>query len=133
LVSGHAWATTADLDRIKRVALDYIPAVRRTVLRTVARMAIADETLTTAKVAQGVQYSTATIRRALEDLQALSVMVTKGRQGVADRWAVRDEWHMALDTLRAVESALHTRHEENLSPTVGGGTTHILGRREALL
>jgi hypothetical protein len=61
LVSGHARATTADVDRTKRVAFDGIPAVRRTVLRAVARMVTVDETLTTTKVAQGMQYSTATV------------------------------------------------------------------------
>jgi DeoR-like helix-turn-helix domain len=116
LVLGHPEATTADLDRIKRVALDCIPAVRRTVLRAVAGMATVDETLTTSKVAEGVQYSTATVRRALEDLQALGVLaVTKGGKGVADQWAVRDEWHAALDTVRAVERALHTRREETFA------------------
>jgi DeoR-like helix-turn-helix domain len=124
LVMGHQEATTTDLDRIKRVALDCIPAVRRTILRAVARMATVDETLTTTKVAQGVQYSTATVRRALEDLQALGVLsVTKGGQGVPDRWAVRDEWHTALDTFKEVESALQTRREETFTET-SEGTPH---------
>src|SRR5262249_18590247 len=36
---------------------------------------------------------TQTIRRALEDLQALEVVdCQKGGQGVADRWTLRDEW-----------------------------------------
>ena len=125
LVMGHKEATTTHLDRIKRVALGCISAVRRTVLRAVARMATVDETLTTTKVAQGVQYSTATVRRALEDLQALGVLsVTKGGQGVPNRWAVRDEWHTALDTLKEVESALQTRREETFSET-SEGTSHI--------
>ena len=102
-----------------------ILAVRRTVLRAVARMVTVDKTLTLSKVAEGVQYSTATVRRALEDLQALGVLtVTKGGQGVADRWAVRDEWHTALDTLKAVESALHRRREETFPEMSGGNHKH---------
>ena len=115
LVLGHARAITADVDRTKRVTFDCTPAVRRTALRAVAGMATVDATLTTPKVAEGVRYSTTTVRQALEDLQALGVLsVTKGGQGVPDRWAVRDEWHTALDTLKRLESALQTRREETL-------------------
>jgi hypothetical protein len=93
LVFGHIYATAEDLDRIQRVALDCIPAVRRAVLRAVVKAATVDEDFTTTQVAEGVQYSTATARRALEDLQALGILtVTKEGQGKADRWAIRDEW-----------------------------------------
>jgi predicted ArsR family transcriptional regulator len=97
------------------VTFDCTPAVRRTALRAVAGMATVDATLTTPKVAEGVRYSTTTVRQALEDLQALGVLsVTKGGQGVPDRWAVRDEWHTALDTLKRLENAPQTRREETL-------------------
>jgi hypothetical protein len=59
-----------------------------------------------------VQYSTAAVRRALEDLQALGILhVIKGGQGVADKWQPREEWHEALDTLQKVESAVETRRK----------------------
>jgi hypothetical protein len=62
-------ATQADYDRIARIALDCIPAARRTVLRVVATLTtVAAETLSTTTVAQTAQYSTAAVRRALEDL-----------------------------------------------------------------
>ena len=37
-----------------------------------------------------------------------------------DRWAVRDEWHTALDTLKKVESALQTRRETTFPETSEG-------------
>jgi len=119
-VLGHQEVTDEDMDRIMRVGLDCIPAVRRIVLRAVAQMSTVDEAMTTTKVAQGVQYSTATARRALEDLQALGILaVTKGGPGVADRWQIRDEWQPVLETLKKVETALVARAQETFSETSG--------------
>jgi hypothetical protein len=45
-----------------------------------------------------VQYSTSTVRRTLEDLQALELVVReKGTK--ADRWAVRENWRVPLAAL----------------------------------
>jgi hypothetical protein len=132
LVCGHEEATEEDYDRIARVALDCIPAVRRTVLRTIATLpTMAAEALTTTQVAQTVQYSTAAVRRALEDLQALGILhVTKGGQGVADKWQPREEWHAALDTLQKVESAVETRRKATFSEKSEGGRTHTNGDQD---
>jgi hypothetical protein len=126
LVCGHEEATQEDYDRIARVALDCIPAARRTVLRTVATLsAMEAEALTTTKVAQTAQYSTAAVRRALEDLQALSILhVTKGGQGVADKWQPREEWTAALHTLKKVESAVATRRKTTFSEKSEEGYSH---------
>jgi DeoR-like helix-turn-helix domain len=126
LVCGHEEATQEDYDRIARVALDCIPAARRTVLRTIATLtAMEAGALTTTQVAQTVQYSTAAVRRALEDLQALGILhVTKGGQGVADQWRPRQEWHEALDTLKKVESAVETRRKATFSEKLEEGRTH---------
>jgi Tfp pilus assembly protein PilN len=126
LVCGHEEATQEDYDRIARAALDCIPAARRTVLRTVATWsAMEAEALTTTKVAQTAQYSTAAVRRALEDLQALAILhVTKGGQGVADKWQTRAEWQQALDTLQKVESAVETRRKTTFSEKSEEGRTH---------
>lgn len=126
LVCGHKEATQEDYDRIARVALDCIPAARRTVLRMIASLtAMAAETLTTTQVAQTVQYSTAAVRRALEDLQALGILrVTKGGQGVADKWQPRQEWHAALDTLKKLENAVETRRKTTFSEKLQEGCTH---------
>jgi hypothetical protein len=126
LVCGHQEATQEDYDRIARVALDCIPAARRTVLRTIATLrAMEAGALTTAKVAQTAQYSTAAVRRALEDLQALGILhVTKGGQSVADKWQPRQEWHAALDTLKKVESAVETRRKTTFSEKSEEGRTH---------
>jgi hypothetical protein len=127
LVCGHEEATQEDYDRIARVALDCIPAARRTVLRVVATLTtVAEDALTTTKVAQTAQYSTAAVRRALEDLQALGILhVTKGGQGVADKWQPREEWHAALDTLTKVESAVKTRCKTTFSEKSEEGRTHM--------
>jgi hypothetical protein len=126
LVCGHEEATQEDYDRIARVALDCIPAARRTILRTIATLTtIEAKALTTTQVAQTAQYSTAAVRRALEDLQALEILhVTKGGQGVADTWKPRQEWHAALDTLKKVESAVETRRETTFSEKSEEGRTH---------
>ncbi len=124
LALGHHEAIDEDLDRISRVAFDCIPAVRRVVLRAIATRKDIDESLTTTNVAQGVQYSTATVRRALEDLQALGILtVTKRGQGVPDRWHIKEEWHEALDTLRTVESALAARTQATF-PERSEGASH---------
>jgi hypothetical protein len=126
LVCGHQEATQEDYDRISRVALDCIPAARRTVLRVVATLTTVEaEALTTTKVAQTAQYSTAAVRRALEDLQALGILqVTKGGQGVADKWQPREEWREALDTLKKVESDVETRRKTTFSEKSEEGRTH---------
>ena len=124
LVCDHTDATDEDMSRVERVALDCIPAVRRTVLRAVAEVSSVEGTLTTTQVAQGVQYSTTTVRRALEDLQALGVLsVTKGGQGMPDRWHPREEWREALDTLKKVESALESRRSATF-PEKSGAPSH---------
>jgi hypothetical protein len=74
LVMGHAEANQEDLDRVQRVALDCIPSVRRVVLRQVADLSPHGEQFTITKVADKAQYSSTTVRRALEDLQALGVL-----------------------------------------------------------
>jgi hypothetical protein len=118
LVLGHEEATDEDMDRVARVALDCIPAVRRTVLRAVATMTEVDESLKTTDAIQAVQYSGATVRRALEDLQALGVLeVIKGREGRADRWRPLPAWHAALETLKTVEKALAVRADKTFSET----------------
>ena len=111
LVCGHQEVTQDDYERIARVALDCIPAARRIVLRAVALLTeVEADALTTTKVAQTTQYSTAAVRRALEDLQALGILhVTKGGQGIADKWHPQEEWQVALDTLKKVERALKSR------------------------
>jgi hypothetical protein len=107
LVLGHEEATGEDMDRVARVALDSIPAVRRVVLRAVATMPMVDDTLKTTAISQAVQYASATVRRALEDLQALGILeVVKGGPGKSDAWRPYVEWKPALDTLKTVD--LHT-------------------------
>jgi hypothetical protein len=81
-----------DLALLQRVALDCIPAQRRLVLNALVQ-GETDSELSTSEVAGKGRYSTPTIRRALEDCQALGlVSVTKQGQGHPDSWRLLDEW-----------------------------------------
>jgi hypothetical protein len=117
LVMGHQEAMDEDADRVARVALDCIPAVRRLVLRKIAE-ADQDAYLKTTTIAQQAQFSTVTVRRALEDLQALGVLeVLKGGEGKADSWRALKDWRLALDTLKMVESLTAARAQTTFSET----------------
>ena len=95
-----------DLAIIQRVALDCIPAQRRLVLTALVQDEV-DSELSTSQVAGKGRYSTPTIRRALEDCQALGlVSVTKGSQGQADRWRLLDRWEETFSEM--LEGVRHT-------------------------
>jgi hypothetical protein len=128
VVLGHDEATGEDMDRVARVALDSIPAVRRVVLRAVATMPTVDDTLKTTAISQAVQYASATVRRALEDLQALGILeVVKGGPGKSDAWRPYAEWTPSLDTLKTVESRTAARAEATFSAkSPPPSHTHIL-------
>jgi hypothetical protein len=95
LVRGGTEVTDEDRQRIARVAWDCLPALRAVVLRAL----VTPQTLVdTSAIAVGVQYSTSTVRRTLEDVQALELVVReKGTK--ADRWGVRDDWRVPLAAL----------------------------------
>ncbi len=90
LVDRRAAVSEGDLARVARVALDCIPAVRRLILEV---LMVADGDLATSALGRQLQYSTSTVRRALEDLQALDMVTCeKGGQGTADKWRLNEEW-----------------------------------------
>ena len=93
LHQGTATFESDDLRRVVRVGVDCIPAVRRLVIGALVRAPIDDEVSTSA-LAAVVSYSTATVRRALEDLQALGLVAREGGgQGRSALWRLRPEWH----------------------------------------
>jgi len=94
LVDRRATVSEGDLARVARVALDCIPAVRRLILEV---LAVADAELETSALGRQLQYSTSTVRRALEDLQALT-MVTCEKGSPAHKWRLNEEW---CDLVRA--------------------------------
>ena len=107
LVHGRDGVQEDDLRRVVRVGLDCIPAVRLLALEALVR---GDEDLTTTALARQAQYSTTTIRRALEDLQSLELVICeKHGQGSADHWRLRDQWRGVLTTLLSSRAAL-SRH-----------------------
>jgi DNA-binding IscR family transcriptional regulator len=97
LVAGGTELTTADQRRLARVAWDGIPVLRRHVLHVLAQ---ANSPLTTRAIATTVQFPTTTVRRTLEDLQALKLIrCAKGGLGIADGWQLRPQWRTPLGDL----------------------------------
>jgi hypothetical protein len=88
LVEQRPAVNSADLRRVARVATDSIPAVRRMVLESLATRDVED--LTTTALAKQVRYNTTTLRRALEDLQALGLVDCQKAEtaGRPDRWCL---------------------------------------------
>jgi CRP-like cAMP-binding protein len=86
----------ADLAMVANVALDCLPAIRHTVISALLKSAMDEDEereIDTSGIANAVRYSTQTIRRALEDLQALGIVhCHKGGKGHADRWSLLDKW-----------------------------------------
>jgi hypothetical protein len=101
LVAGGGVVMTAELRRVARVAWDCIPVLRREVLRLLAQV---PGPVTLPAIAGAVQHPPNTVRRTLEDLQALKLVTCgKGGAGKADRWQLRERWRaMLLEALRTL-------------------------------
>jgi predicted transcriptional regulator len=96
MVAGRSTTSDEDLRRVIRVGLDCLPEVRRLVLKQLAE---SGRSLTTTELAQQVQYATATMRRALEDCQALELVTCQkghGGPGAGDRWQLQEAWREPL-------------------------------------
>jgi hypothetical protein len=93
LIAHRGTVTSGDLATVTRVALDAIPAVRR---RALDALIDGDEDLTTSALAKQVQYSTSTLRRALEDLQSLE-LVTSTTSTNNTRWSLHEDWRAAAE------------------------------------
>jgi hypothetical protein len=102
--------TDVDLAYVLRVALDCLPDVRRRVIKALVEHTVIEDAggeLSTSKLVGMLQFSSATVRRTLEDLQALRVVdIEKQGPGKADTWTLRDEWHEVFKELG--EAALGT-------------------------
>jgi len=96
---------------VRRCALDSVPKLRGAVIRYLDSQ---ENPVDTTTVGTGVVHPTRTVRRALEDLAAHSVVQRKSAgKGFADSWALSDRaraWLAAGDTL-----------PEMLEPTTGFG------------
>lgn len=127
LVNGRSSAAIDDITRVTRVARDCIPKVRQVAIQALLK---APEGLKTPDIAHSVQYSTATVRRALEDLQALElVWCEKEGAGHPDIWSLIEDSQDVLQALFAPEpefkgifpemlvGASHTQKEEEVEWT----------------
>jgi len=101
LVRGRDSATEDDVRLVARVARDCIPGLRWLALKTVYDTpSDISEKVTTTAIAQRVQQATATVRRAMEDLQALGLVACeKGGEGHADAWLLTADSRRALVVL----------------------------------
>lgn len=94
VVLGHDEVGEDELRIVHRVGLDCLPTLRRRVLTTLAdgELVAGDGSIDTSRVAGAARFSTAAVRRALEELYGLGVVEReKGGPGKADRWMLPDE------------------------------------------
>ncbi|MFL5760323.1 MAG: hypothetical protein ACJ8F2_01245 [Xanthobacteraceae bacterium] len=112
--------TTEDLGYVLRVALDSLPDVRRRVIKALVEQTVVDAgagELATSTIVGMTQFSSATIRRTLEDLQALRVVhVEKHGPGKADTWTIDEEWRDVFTELG--DAALRTIVADDEAETV---------------
>jgi hypothetical protein len=109
-----------DLALVLRVALDCLPVVRRRVIASLVKGVLGDDeaSLSTTAIAGAARFSTVTIRRALEDLQALGVVVCeKQGQGRADSWTLEDPWCVVFQDLDAASLDPEPQDEASTSGT----------------
>jgi hypothetical protein len=98
---------------VTKVALDSMPALRRTVL---AKLAASHQPQTTTDLATTVGYPTTTARRALEDLAAHGVLEhTSQGKGKADLWTLstwaNERWKATVPAMSGgKKSTQHTAH-----------------------
>jgi hypothetical protein len=127
LASGIALAydepevTPRALQWVLRVALDCLPVVRHRVIAALVCGAISDtgDALSTTEVAGATQFATVTIRRALEDLQALEVVTChKATTGKADDWELETPWAAIFRELHAAASTAPEPIPDWLGPTL---------------
>ncbi len=118
LASGIALAydspeiTGRELGLVLRVALDCLPLIRHRVIAALVEETItadADGRLSTSAIAGTAQFSGTAVRRALEDLQALDVVVCqKAGAGKPDQWALGERWREVFRELAADARGPHT-------------------------
>lgn len=90
-ISARRAVADDDTRRVVRVGLDCIPPLRRSLLAAM-ETGQPGEAL---RLAQAVRLPTATVRRALDDLDALG-LATRMKRGSSDLWTICPEWSAAL-------------------------------------
>jgi hypothetical protein len=104
--------TEREVRLVLRVALDCLPLIRRRVIAALVHgtiMADDEGRLSTSEIAGTAQFSSAAVRRALEDLQALDVIVChKTGTGKADEWELGERWRDVFRSLADDAQRSHT-------------------------
>ncbi len=124
LASGIALAydspeiTERELGLVLRVALDCLPLIRHRVIAALVHGTIeadGDGCLTTKHIAGAAHFSSAAVRRTLEDIQALEVVVCH-KAGNADSWELGAPWR---EIFMALAKDARCDASPNVSETVG--------------
>jgi hypothetical protein len=114
LVTGVDSPTTRELNIVIRVAKDCIPKVRQVAIKALLER---PEGVKTSEVAKTAQYSSTTMRRALEDLQALGlVWCEKGGMGVPDVWGLDKKGVEGFTEIFSTEKELEDTALESSAP-----------------
>jgi hypothetical protein len=94
-----------DLRVACRVALDCLPLIRRRTIAVLTQQTISatGDDLTTRALADVAQFSSSTIRRALEDLQSLGI-VACAKSGKSDYWSLHPDWQEIFRELTTAPS-----------------------------
>lgn len=100
----------AELDKniIYKIALDSITATKRKALQELTRY----EKATTAGLAVRLNYPTATVRRWLEDLNALE-MVDRIKSSRADEWRILEKYRKIVNRFEGIQPTTLTLTEQN--------------------
>ena len=142
LAKDHDTVGEDELRLVMRVALDCLPLVRHRVVSALVQHTISaddDGLPTTSAIAGTAQFATVTIRRALEDLQALGIVtVHKSGKGKADSWEIKEEWAEIFKVMRAGEGDFSDKVSDDLSvsensPPPARATTTVASVRSAAI
>jgi hypothetical protein len=118
--------TPHELRLVLRVAVDCLPLLHHRVIAALARTPIEDgEQLSTTYIAGAAQFSTATIRRTLEDLQALEITTChKTGTGKADQWSLAPQWAEIFVALADDACGFGTRGDVAGTVPLEGGNSY---------
>jgi hypothetical protein len=123
IIRGAEQVADVDYRFAFKVARDCIPSVRLLVMDALAR---ATDYVSTSAIAAVVKYPTTTVRRALEDLAALSIVAISK----AEKQGQADHWQLSESAIESVSQALlpeaNSDSEQGTFPAMSEGVYGLL-------